>query len=250
MLCAEGDFTSVLFPFLADPDITVRLVPLDTPDRFDHRRRRPGRRELRPIEQRHPPRPQPLSPMPPTVAGARTFLDATQSAGWAEFDADRFDVTVCHGYKWLCSPRGAAFMTVGTAGGEWLRPRSAGWYTGDHPWTSIYGSPLRLAADARRFECPRHGSRCAAAPTWRCSPKSASPRSVDIASGSRTTFVNGSASSRRTPRSSAFPATLPMRSVPPASPMLPRDGRLRFSFYIYNTIADVEAAATIVNAER
>ena len=30
----------------------------------------------------------------------------------------------------------------------------------------------------------------------------------------------------------------------------PRDGRLRFSFYVYNTIADVEAAATIVNAER
>lgn len=28
----------------------------------------------------------------------------------------------------------------------------AGWYAGDDPWASIYGGPLRLAADARRFD--------------------------------------------------------------------------------------------------
>ena len=33
-----------------------------------------------------------------------------------------------------------------------LVPHSAGWYAGEDPWTSIYGSPLRLAADARRFD--------------------------------------------------------------------------------------------------
>ena len=29
---------------------------------------------------------------------------------------------------------------------------TAGWYAGQHPWESIYGTPLRLAEDARRFD--------------------------------------------------------------------------------------------------
>ena len=33
-----------------------------------------------------------------------------------------------------------------------LRPLYAGWYSGDDPWTSIYGPPLRLASDARRLD--------------------------------------------------------------------------------------------------
>jgi hypothetical protein len=33
-----------------------------------------------------------------------------------------------------------------------VRPLYAGWYAGDDPWTSIYGSPLRLAKDARRLD--------------------------------------------------------------------------------------------------
>ena len=33
-----------------------------------------------------------------------------------------------------------------------LRPLHAGWYAGDDPWTSIYGTPLRLAKDARRLD--------------------------------------------------------------------------------------------------
>ena len=33
-----------------------------------------------------------------------------------------------------------------------LVPHTAGWYAGENPWTSIYGGPLRLAADARRFD--------------------------------------------------------------------------------------------------
>ena len=33
-----------------------------------------------------------------------------------------------------------------------LVPSAAGWYAGDEPWSSIYGTPLRLAPDARRFD--------------------------------------------------------------------------------------------------
>ena len=35
-----------------------------------------------------------------------TFCDGTQGIGVHPFDASRFDVTGCHAYKWLCSPRG------------------------------------------------------------------------------------------------------------------------------------------------
>ncbi len=38
--------------------------------------------------------------------------DATQACGWLPLDAGRFSVMVTGGYKWLCHPRGTAFMTI------------------------------------------------------------------------------------------------------------------------------------------
>ena len=40
------------------------------------------------------------------------MVDATQACGWLPVDASRIDVLACSAYKWLCSPRGTAFMTV------------------------------------------------------------------------------------------------------------------------------------------
>jgi selenocysteine lyase/cysteine desulfurase len=46
--------------------------------------------------------------------GARLFVDATQSLGALTFDYHRIrpDYLVVHGYKWLLTPRGAAFLVV------------------------------------------------------------------------------------------------------------------------------------------
>jgi hypothetical protein len=33
-----------------------------------------------------------------------------------------------------------------------MAPIPAGWYAGDDPWKSVYGTPLRLAGSARRFD--------------------------------------------------------------------------------------------------
>ncbi len=33
-----------------------------------------------------------------------------------------------------------------------MTPHAANWYAGEHPWSTIYGLPLRLASDARRFD--------------------------------------------------------------------------------------------------
>ena len=51
----------------------------------------------------------------------------TQAAGVLPVDASRFDVTVCHSYKWLCAPRGVAFMTVSEDFGALMTPLQAGW---------------------------------------------------------------------------------------------------------------------------
>ncbi len=84
--------------------------------------------------------------------GARTFCDATQAVGWLPVDASRFDALVCHAYKWLCAPRGVAFLAIGEELQRLVAPLFAGWYAGADPWSSCYGGDFGLAADARRFD--------------------------------------------------------------------------------------------------
>jgi selenocysteine lyase/cysteine desulfurase len=89
--------------------------------------------------------------------GAVTVVDATQACGWLPFDAGRFDAVASAAYKWLLSPRGTAFMSVRPELLERLTPHGAGWYAAEDPYSSYYGPPLRLAADARRLD---------ASPAW------------------------------------------------------------------------------------
>ncbi len=84
--------------------------------------------------------------------GARTLVDASQSAGWLPV-AD-VDYTVAVGYKWLLCPRGIAFFI---APGdpelfESLNPLLAGWVAGESPWDSCYGPVAEFARSARRFD--------------------------------------------------------------------------------------------------
>ena len=83
---------------------------------------------------------------------ARVVVDATQACGWLPIDATRIDLLACSAYKWLCSPRGTAFMSVRPELWDRLTPLAAGWYAGEDPYSSFYGPPLRLARDARRFD--------------------------------------------------------------------------------------------------
>ena len=152
VLCAEGDFSSLVAPFAhAGRGVRLRTAPL---------------RELAAA----------VSPDTWLVAfslvqsatgevadaagiaaaaaraGARTLCDLTQAAGWLPVDATMFDATVCHAYKWLCCPRGVSFLTITPAFASEIRPVQAGWYAGDDPWSSCYGTGGTLAADARRFD--------------------------------------------------------------------------------------------------
>lgn len=84
------------------------------------------------------------------AGGTRVVLDATQAAGWLDADLGWADAVVCGAYKWLLSPRGAAWLAVHP--GWELPAEQAGWYAGQDVWSSVYGLPLRLAADARALD--------------------------------------------------------------------------------------------------
>jgi selenocysteine lyase/cysteine desulfurase len=166
VLCVDGDFSSVVFPFLQHErrGVRVRHVPLDsladsirddtwlvvyslvqsaTGERADARAIRAAADRV----------------------GARVLCDTTQAAGWLPLEADTADATICHAYKWLCSPRGVCFLTVTPAFAEELTPINAGWYAGEDPWVSCYGPSAPLATSARRFDVsPAWQAMAAAAP--------------------------------------------------------------------------------------
>jgi selenocysteine lyase/cysteine desulfurase len=153
VLTVHGDFASVVFPFLvhADRGVTVRQVPLEaladevgpatTVVAYSLVQSADGRvadaTSVREAARR---------------VGALTLCDTTQAVGWLPVAADEDDLTACSAYKWLCSPRGTAFLTVRPDVVELLRPTSAGWYAGQDVWSSVYGPQMQLAADARRFD--------------------------------------------------------------------------------------------------
>jgi selenocysteine lyase/cysteine desulfurase len=151
VLCVEGDFSSIVFPFLQRRDIRFRSVPLadmaaEITDAtwlvvFSLVQSATGR----------------VADVAAITAAAKehdafTYCDTTQAAGVFPVDAAQFDATVCHSYKWLCAPRGVAFLTVGTRFERHLTPIQAGWYAGDAVWRSCYGPAMALAPDARKFD--------------------------------------------------------------------------------------------------
>ena len=86
------------------------------------------------------------------AAGARILVDGSQAVGWLPLDASRFAYVAVVGYKWLLTPRGTTYMTVQDDLLADIVPANAGWYAGEDPWGSLYGTPMKLASDARRLD--------------------------------------------------------------------------------------------------
>lgn len=152
VLCPEGEFSSLVLPFVhAGRGIRVRTAPLESlAEAVD------GDTALVAFSI--------VQSATGTVAdadaivaaarrhGVRTLCDATQAVGWMPVAAASFDALVCHAYKWLCAPRGVAFLTLRAEFAQAISPRQAGWYAGSDPWASCYGTDAALAASARRFD--------------------------------------------------------------------------------------------------
>ncbi|MFI0721509.1 aminotransferase class V-fold PLP-dependent enzyme [Streptomyces sp. NPDC021224] len=146
----ERDFSALVHPFAARPDITLRLVPLEELAGAV----RPGTALVAVSSaQSSDGRVADLPAIRAAAAayGARTLVDATQSAGWLPLDASLDDYVVCHTYKWLCAPHGAAFLTVRPGAEDTLAPTFAGWYAAADR-NAIYGPITELAPGAHRFD--------------------------------------------------------------------------------------------------
>jgi selenocysteine lyase/cysteine desulfurase len=240
VLVAEGEFTSVSFPFAAQSvrGVTVAECPLEALGE------RAAGFDLVAVSvvQSADGRLADLDALRAARAsGTTVLLDATQSLGWLPADLGWADAVVCAGYKWLLCPRGVAWLAVGPDLGSRLIPHQACWYAGGDVWGSIYGLPLRLAESARRFDTsPVWFSQAGAAAVlpWLAGLDRAAVHEhcVGLADAVRTGLG-------LTPAGSAIVAV----DRPGAAERLAaagvvgsmRAGAVRLSFHLYNTTDDV-----------
>jgi selenocysteine lyase/cysteine desulfurase len=176
--------------------------------------------------------------------GALVVVDATQACGWLPFDGALADVVVTGAYKWLMSPRGTGFVYLAPAARERMRPLAANWYAGEDVHSSYYGLPLRLAKDARAFDI---------SPAWHpwvgTAPALEIVEEIGVAAihahdvGLANRFLAGLGE----PAGNSAIVTV---DVAGADEKLARagirtavrNGRIRASFHVYTTQADVDAA--------
>lgn len=237
VLAAEGEFTSVTFPFAAAPGATVTEVPLaELPSRVEGfdlvavsvvQSADGAFVDLEALRKAS------------EAADVPVLLDATQAAGWTPLALDWADWVVCASYKWIMAPRGAAWLAVHPRALDRGRPVAAGWYAGESVWGSLYGLPLRLAAGPRRFDL---------SPTWLSHVGAAISlpylNSLDLTAvhahcaGLADSLLTGLG---QQPRGSAIvsidadPDALRAAGVVASA----RAGRARVGFHLYNTAEDV-----------
>lgn len=184
------------------------------------------------------------------ASGKPVLLDVSQAAGWMPLDLGWADWVVGACYKWLMSPRGAAWLALSPNALERTFPYAANWYAGEDPWTSIYGLPLRLAEDARRLDLsPAWFSHYAAAIVlpWLASLDLEAVREhcVGLVDGLLVALgrpPGGSAiASLDSPNASEKLAAVGVRSSV-------RAGRVRISGHLYNTADDIELVLAALQA--
>lgn len=176
--------------------------------------------------------------------GALTIADATQAVGWLPVHAGHADAVVCGTYKWLMAPRGTAFLALTPALAERVVPLSAGWYAAEDPHDSYYGLPLRLAADARRFDV---------SPAWFDWVGTAASLAVVESIGVAAVHAHDVSLADRFRAGMGLPpggSAIVTLQRPGAAELLTaagirasvRAGSLRAAFHLYTTEADVDAA--------
>lgn len=247
----EVEFTSTLFPLLVQQRFDVRLAPqsqladavADGADAIAFSAVQMSSGEVADLD---------AIVTAADSVNAIKICDATQAVGWLPIDAKRFDAVVCTAYKWLASPRGSAFLALSDRMLEQALPHNAGWYAGADVHTSYFGPPLRLASNARRFDLsPAWFSWVPTAPAMELIERIGVERihEHDLALANRFRAGIG-----LEPGDSAIVcADLPgayerLRDANIIAAV--RGGRLRTSWHVYNTEADVDRVLDVVAETR
>lgn len=255
VLAPEGEFSSVVSPFAVRGDLRMRYVPLAglaeavRPETalvaFSAVQSADGRTaDLDAVREAA------------AVHGARTLLDATQSAGWLPLDAGAYDYTVAGGYKFLLCPRGASFLTVTEEAQESLPAVFAGWVSAEDRWGSTYGPVAELAPDARRYDEPPaflsyHGAEHSLALLNEIGIDTVHDHATGLAARFRAGLAG--AGHEPVPGDSAVVAVPGLgdraAELMRAGVMVSnRAGNLRAAFHLYNTAADVDRALDVLTA--
>lgn len=245
---AEDDFTSILFPLLVNEARGIEVVasPLkELPELIDDAidlvafslvQSSDGRlADVDSIEE------------VARTSGARMLVDTTQAVGWLPVEAARFDYTVTSAYKWLLCPRGTAFLTLGPNHDPSIPPLYAGWYAGDDVWKSIYGLPLRLADDARRYDLsPAWFSWVGSVPSL----EMIADEGVDRIHRNNLSLAGLTRDQLSLPHSESAIATIPLTDTSTLSHVgiraSIRSSAVRVGFHLYNDTTDVEALVEVV----
>jgi selenocysteine lyase/cysteine desulfurase len=245
VLAPDVEFTSTLFPFLVQEHrgVTVRTVPAadlagaidDSTDVVAFSAVQMATGEVADLD---------AIAGAAAAHGALTLVDATQACGWLPLDGHGFDVVVAAGYKWLLSPRGTAYMAVAPERLDGIVPVAAGWFAGEDVHATYFGGPLRLAADARRLDTsPAWHTWVGAAPALALLEEIGidAIHAYDLALANRFRAELGL---------EAGDSAIVFVDVPDAAGRLERagiraavrGGRVRTSWHLYNTTADVDRA--------
>ncbi|MGW4732870.1 aminotransferase class V-fold PLP-dependent enzyme [Streptomyces shenzhenensis] len=247
VLTAEADFSSVVNPFHMRGDLKVRAVPLDRLAESV----RPGTALVAvSAAQSADGRVADLPALRAAAAthGARTYVDFSQAAGWLPMDADAYDFTVSTTFKWLLGPHGAAFLVVPEDFGA-LTPVLAGWVAGEQPWASCYGPIEELAHSARRFDVSPAlfsyaGLRPSLALIEEIGVAAVHAHDTALADRFRAGLAGLGHEARPAPGSAivSVPGLGHRRTelARAGIEVSDRAGRLRASFHLYNTTADVD----------
>ena len=164
VLIPDIEFTSGVYPFAvhADRGVRVRTVPLNTlAEAVDESTTLVSFSAAQSVTGE-------VADIPAITRAARevgalTVLDGTQAAGWLPLNASEVDFLAVAAYKWLCAPRGTAFLTMPSQLAaaddshprraecfDRLKPLAAGWFAAGG--AASYGMPMHLADGARAFD--------------------------------------------------------------------------------------------------
>ncbi len=245
VLVAEGEFTSVSWPFAA-AGVAVTEVPLaeigERATGFDVV-------AVSTVQSADGAVADLAALRAVQASGTRVVLDATQSLGWFDADLSWADAVVAAGYKWLLCPRGTAWLALTP---DWpVTPRLAGWFAGEDVWSSVYGLPLRLAPGARALDTSpvwfAHAGAAVALP-WLAGLDRAAVHAhcVELADAFRGGLGMAPAGSaivsvRRPDAMERLAAAGVTASA--------RAGAARLAFHLYNTHADVALALRALGGE-